>query len=178
MSYGKDSTADHNVSFKVLVHSQTSPQRPPRGHKKMAVVERFKQESMYDLSSKKSGCCREVAVVERFKQESMYDLSSKKSGCCREVAVVERFKQESMYDLSAKKSGRFREMAVIRGSTVTKLRLNHNQVSLKLYTNAMGIIKQTPMSMFSAYLLVYLSLTKVFGAMHVTVKANVKICNK
>ena len=125
---GKDSTADHNVSFKVLIHSQTSAQRPRRGHKKMAVVERFKQESMYDLSAKKSGCCREVAVI--------------------------------------------------RGSTVTKLKLNHNQVSLKLYTNAMGIIKQTPMSMFSAYLLVYLSLTKVFGAMHVTVKANVKICNK
>ena len=81
---GKDSTADHNVSFKVLVHSQTSAQRPPRGHKKMAVVERFKQESMYDLSAKKSGCCREVAVI--------------------------------------------------RGSTVTKLKLNHNQVSLKLYT--------------------------------------------
>ena len=125
---GKDSTADHNVSFKVLVHSQTSPQRPPRGHKKMAVVERFKQESMYDLSAEKSGRCR--------------------------------------------------EMAVIRGSTVTNLKLNQNQVSLKLYTNAMGIIKQTPMSMFSAYLLVYLSLTKVFGAMHVTVRANVKICNK
>ena len=52
---GKDSTADHNVSFKVLVHSQTSAQRPPRGHKKMAVVERFKQESMYGLSAKKSG---------------------------------------------------------------------------------------------------------------------------
>ena len=38
---GKDSTADHNVSFKVLVHSQTSPQRPLRGQKKMAVVERW-----------------------------------------------------------------------------------------------------------------------------------------
>ena len=28
----------------------------------MAVVERFKQESMYELSAKKSGHCREVAV--------------------------------------------------------------------------------------------------------------------
>ena len=127
---------------------------------------------MYGMSTKKDGCCREAVVVERFKQESMYGTSAKK------VALVERFKQESMYGLSAKKSGRCREVAVIRGSTVTKLKLNHNQVSLKLYTNAMGIIKQTPMSMFSAYLLVYLSLTKVFGAMHVTVKANVKICNK
>ena len=94
------------------------------------------------------------------------------------MAVVERFKQESMYGLFAKKSGCCREVAVSGGSTVTKLKLNHNKVSLKLYTNAMGIIKQTPMSMFSAYLLVYLSLTKVFGAMHVTVKANVKICDK
>ena len=57
---GKDSTADHNVTFKVLVHSQTSPQRPLRGQKKMAVVERFKQESMYGLFAKK------VAVVERW----------------------------------------------------------------------------------------------------------------
>ena len=32
----------------------------------MAVVERFKQESMYGLSAKKSGFCREVAVVERW----------------------------------------------------------------------------------------------------------------
>ena len=60
---GKDSTADHNVSFKVLIHSQTSPQRPLRGQKKMAVVERFKQESMYGLFAKKSGRCREVAVI-------------------------------------------------------------------------------------------------------------------
>ena len=51
----------------------------------MAVVERFKQESMYGLSAKKSGRCEAVAVVERFKQESMYGLSAKK------VAVVERW---------------------------------------------------------------------------------------
>ena len=47
--------------------------------KKVAVVERFKQESMYGLSAKK------VAIVERFKQESMYGLSAKK------VADVERW---------------------------------------------------------------------------------------
>ena len=47
--------------------------------KKVAVVERFKQESLYGLSTKK------VAVVERFKQESIYGLSTKKSGRCREV---------------------------------------------------------------------------------------------
>ena len=28
--------------------------------KKLAVVERFKHESMYGLSAKKTGCCREV----------------------------------------------------------------------------------------------------------------------
>ena len=44
-----------------------------------------------------------MAVVERLKQESMYGMSSKKSGRCREVAVVERFKQESMHGMSAKK---------------------------------------------------------------------------
>ena len=49
--------------------------------REVAVVERFKQESMYGMSAKK------VALVERFKQESMYDLSAKKSGCCREAAV-------------------------------------------------------------------------------------------
>ena len=47
--------------------------------KKVAVVERIKQELMYGLSTKK------VAVVERFKQELMYGLSTKKSDCCREV---------------------------------------------------------------------------------------------
>ena len=47
---------------------------------------------MYGLSAKKSGHCEAVAVVERFKQESMYGLSAKKSGHCEAVAVVERFK--------------------------------------------------------------------------------------
>ena len=32
------------------------------GQKKVATVERFKQESMYGLSAKKTGRCREVAV--------------------------------------------------------------------------------------------------------------------
>ena len=32
----------------------------------MAVVERFKQESMYGLSAKNSGRCKEVAIVERW----------------------------------------------------------------------------------------------------------------
>ena len=49
--------------------------------KKVAVVERFKQESVYGVSIKK------VAVVERFKQESVYGVSIKKSGCCREMSV-------------------------------------------------------------------------------------------
>ena len=49
--------------------------------REVAVVERFKQESMYGMSAKK------MALVERFKQESMYDLSAKKSGCCREAAI-------------------------------------------------------------------------------------------
>ena len=31
--------------------------------------------------------CREMAIVETYKQESMYGLSAKKSGHCREVAV-------------------------------------------------------------------------------------------
>ena len=39
------------------------------------------------MSSKKSGRCREVAVVERFKQESVYGLSAKQSVRCRELAV-------------------------------------------------------------------------------------------
>ena len=43
------------------------------------------------LGTEESGRCREVAAVERFKQESMYNLSAKKSGCCREMAVVERW---------------------------------------------------------------------------------------
>ena len=38
--------------------------------KKVAVLERFKQESVYGVSTKK------IAVVERFKQESVYGVSS------------------------------------------------------------------------------------------------------
>ena len=48
------------------MYSWTSPKRPPWRHKKVAGVERFKQESMYGLSAKKSGHCREVTVVERW----------------------------------------------------------------------------------------------------------------
>ena len=45
------------------VNSWTSPPRPPWEQKKVAAVERFKQESMYyGLSTKKMGRCREVAV--------------------------------------------------------------------------------------------------------------------
>ena len=40
------------------MYSWTSPQ--PWGQKKVAVVVRFKQESMCGLSAKKSGCCWEV----------------------------------------------------------------------------------------------------------------------
>ena len=40
--------------------------------REVAVVERFKQESMYGMSAKK------MAVVGRFKQESMYGMSAKK----------------------------------------------------------------------------------------------------
>ena len=37
------------------------------------------------------GQCREVAIVERFKQESMYEQSAKKRGCCKEVAIIDRW---------------------------------------------------------------------------------------
>ena len=48
------------------------------------ILERFKQEWMFGLSTKK------MAAVERLKQEWMFGLSTKK------IAVVERFKQEWM----------------------------------------------------------------------------------
>ena len=41
-------------------YSWNSPQRPPLGQKKVAIVEGFKQESMCGLSAKKA------AVVERW----------------------------------------------------------------------------------------------------------------
>ena len=34
--------------------------------------------------------CREVAIVESFRQESMYGQSAKKSGCCEQVAILDR----------------------------------------------------------------------------------------
>ena len=40
-----------------------------------------------DRPPKKSDHCREVAIVERFKQESIYGLSAQKSGRCGEVTV-------------------------------------------------------------------------------------------
>ena len=42
---------------------------------------------MATLGTDESGRCREVAVVVSYKQESMYVLSSKKSGRCEVVAV-------------------------------------------------------------------------------------------
>ena len=66
-----------------------------------------------DRPPKKSDHCREVAIVERFKQESIYGLSAQKK-----VTIVERFKQESIYGLSAQKSGRCGEVTVSKGSTV------------------------------------------------------------
>ena len=48
-------------------YSLTSLQQPPWGQKKVATVERLKQEWMYGLSAKKeNGRCREVAIVERW----------------------------------------------------------------------------------------------------------------
>ena len=38
------------------------------------------------LGTEQLGRCRKVAVIERFKQESMYGLSAKNCGRCREVA--------------------------------------------------------------------------------------------
>ena len=61
--------------------------------------------------------------MERFKQESMYGLSTIKSGHCREVAIVERFKQESMHGLSTIKSGHCGEVAISRGLTVPEMHL-------------------------------------------------------
>ena len=52
-------------SFFSIYNSTVEPLH--NGHfgdrKKVKVVERFKQESVYGLSAKKSGCCREVAVT-------------------------------------------------------------------------------------------------------------------
>ena len=39
------------------------------------------------LGTEESGRCKKVAVVERFKQESMYGMPAKKSVRCRDVAV-------------------------------------------------------------------------------------------
>ena len=42
---------------------------------------------MATMGKEESHRCREVAIVERFKQESVYDLSAQKNGHCRDVAV-------------------------------------------------------------------------------------------
>ena len=44
---------------------------------------------MATLGKEESGHCGEVAIVGRFKQESMCGLSAIKSGHCREMAGVE-----------------------------------------------------------------------------------------
>ena len=46
--------------------------------------------TMATLGSEESGCCREVAILKRFKQESMYRLPTEKRNCTcnsREAAV-------------------------------------------------------------------------------------------
>ena len=45
----------------LIQNSWTSPERLPRGNRKVAVVEKFNQEPMYRLSATKSGRRREVA---------------------------------------------------------------------------------------------------------------------
>ena len=59
-----------------VIDSRTSPKRPPWGQKKAAVLERFKQESMYGLSATKKSPCREVAVVDvRLYHLRLYETS-------------------------------------------------------------------------------------------------------
>ena len=47
---------------------------------------------MATLQTEESGCCREVAIVERLKQKSMFQLSAKTSGHCGEVVISRGFK--------------------------------------------------------------------------------------
>ena len=42
---------------------------------------------MATMGTEESHRCKEVAIVERFKHESVYDLSAQKNGHCRDVAV-------------------------------------------------------------------------------------------
>ena len=51
----------HSESYKNL-YSWIPPQRPPWGQKKVAVENKFKQQSIYGLSAEKIGRCGEVAV--------------------------------------------------------------------------------------------------------------------
>ena len=69
MSSGKKATRKF-ITFQqeriISKYSGTSLQRPPWRQKKVAIVERFKQESMYGLSAKTNDCCTEEAIVERW----------------------------------------------------------------------------------------------------------------
>ena len=63
--------ACHLLGAFYCVTRHSSPQRPPWGQTKVAVVEKFKQESKYGLSTgtKTGGRCSEVAVVESWPHE-------------------------------------------------------------------------------------------------------------
>ena len=50
----------------------------------MILIKKYMHLSLF-CGQKKVAVCREMAVVERFKQESMYGLSTKKTGRCEMV---------------------------------------------------------------------------------------------
>ena len=66
-----EEAADRHLN---LNYSWSSLQQPPWGQKKVAIVERLKQQWMYGLSTKKDGCCREVAVIRGSTVIFMYTL--------------------------------------------------------------------------------------------------------
>jgi len=55
-----------------------------------AVIKRIIQSNLTQWPQE-IGQCREVAIIERFKQESMYGQSAKKRGCCKVVAIIDRW---------------------------------------------------------------------------------------
>ena len=55
-----------------------------------AVINRIIQSNLTQRPQE-IGQCRVVAIIESFKQESMYGQSAKKSGCCKEVAIIDRW---------------------------------------------------------------------------------------
>jgi len=55
----------------MLLYTVEPLQRPPLEQKKVAIVERWKQELMYGLSARKHGRCREMAFVERWPLEEV-----------------------------------------------------------------------------------------------------------